>query len=426
LNKNQFGFAGVASHVLDDIFGKLLIADMKDFEDQDLFGNGKKAKPEKKHKEAEPQLGFDFSFAASAEKPPVPASPDTVQPAPMQEPEKADQTPPEKASPPDEAEKEDSVAKDPSPSVSEQQPAPQSPASAPEKMETKPAKTLHELKEIAKNVGKQEEGRQEKPQEKQSPKSAPAPVKLMPVAKQDKAPQQPKEKPQTHGQQHAVPQKQPAAPEGRQKMDSPIRKPAQQQQTLQPKPHPKHIVISDGASIGHILQEARSKNGLSVDQVAIETRIKKSYIEALERDDYEQLPSSVYAKAYVRRLCQQYGLDESISAKAIKGLKGKASESAVPDDVLAELEKGKQVNVEKQGRLKTFNIAVTACIVAVVAVACIVAFITMRKGKVEGAKPAISSDGEGLMATEEMDRRLKEILVSYPAGNMSELKAPER
>ncbi len=396
---------------------------MKDFEDQDLFGGGKKAKPEKKHKDAEPQLGFDFSFSASAEKPPAPASPAPLQPLPIQEPEKADQMPPENASPPNEADKEDFVAKEAPPPVSKQQPAPQSPAPTPEKMETKPAKTLHELKEIAKSGGRQEEGRQDKPQEKQSPKSAPAPVKLMPAAKQDKAPQQPKEKHQMHGQQHAAPQKQ---PEGQQKMDSPIRKPAQQQQTLQPKPHPKHIVVSEGTSIGHILQEARSKNGLSVDQVAIETRIKKSYIEALERDDHEQLPSSVYAKAYVRRLCQQYGLDESISAKAIKGVRGKASESAVPDDVLAELEKGKQVNVEKQGRLKTFNIAVTACIVAIVVVACIVAFITMRKGNVEGARPAISSDGEGLMAPEEMDRRLKEILVSYPAGNMSELKAPER
>ncbi len=399
---------------------------MKDFEDQDLFGGGKKAKPEKKHKDAEPQLGFGFSFAASAEKPPVPASPDIVQPPPVQEAKKADRTPPEKTSPPDEAEKERSVAKAPSPSVPKQQPAPQSPAPAPEKMGTRPAKTLHELKEIAKTGGRQEEGGLGNPKEKQSPKSAPAPVKLTPAAKRDKSPQQPKEKPQTYVQQHTVPQKQPAAPEGQQKMDSPTRKPAQQQQTLQPKQHPKHIVVSEGTSIGHILQEARSKNGLSVDQVAIETRIKKSYIEALERDDHEQLPSSVYAKAYVRKLCQRYGLDDSISAKAIKGVKGKASESAVPDDILAEIEKGKQVNVEKQSRLKTFNIAVTACIVAVVVLACIVAFVTMRKGKAEGARPAISSDGEGLMTPEEMDRRLKEILVIYPAGNMSELNAPER
>ncbi|HRR29551.1 MAG TPA: helix-turn-helix transcriptional regulator, partial [Victivallales bacterium] len=109
----------------------------------------------------------------------------------------------------------------------------------------------------------------------------------------------------------------------------------------------KNLHISpDGASIGHILQEARSTLGLSQDQVAIQTKIKKSYIEALERDDFENLPSMVYVKAYIRRLCQEYGIEEESALKALK--RHKNSEYIVPDDVLLDIEKGKQINLEKQ------------------------------------------------------------------------------
>ncbi|HPN85275.1 MAG TPA: helix-turn-helix domain-containing protein, partial [Victivallales bacterium] len=80
----------------------------------------------------------------------------------------------------------------------------------------------------------------------------------------------------------------------------------------QPKTGAKQVNVTEGSSVGHVLQEARVKAGLSIDQVAIETRIKKAYVEAIERDDFEHLPSAVYVNAYVRRLCQQYGLDESL------------------------------------------------------------------------------------------------------------------
>ncbi len=53
-------------------------------------------------------------------------------------------------------------------------------------------------------------------------------------------------------------------------------------------------------SIGKILQEARGKKGISVQQANVATKIKREYIEALENERFELIPSATYVKGFLK------------------------------------------------------------------------------------------------------------------------------
>ena len=80
--------------------------------------------------------------------------------------------------------------------------------------------------------------------------------------------------------------------------------------------HPVPETAGDAASaveFGARVRALRLKSGLSLEDVAAETLIKKDYLLALETGDFEALPASVYVTAYLRRVCRLYGADTAES-----------------------------------------------------------------------------------------------------------------
>ncbi|MDD5644571.1 MAG: DUF4115 domain-containing protein [bacterium] len=73
-------------------------------------------------------------------------------------------------------------------------------------------------------------------------------------------------------------------------------------------------------SIGKILQEARVKKGISVQQANVATKIKREYIEALESERFELIPSSTYVKGFLKIYGDFLGVDckKLISEYAIR------------------------------------------------------------------------------------------------------------
>lgn len=59
--------------------------------------------------------------------------------------------------------------------------------------------------------------------------------------------------------------------------------------------------LTNSSTLGDHLREARTQRGISIDQVADALRIRKAYIEAIERSDYTALPSGVFVKNYIRK-----------------------------------------------------------------------------------------------------------------------------
>ena len=62
-------------------------------------------------------------------------------------------------------------------------------------------------------------------------------------------------------------------------------------------------------SIGQTLASAREKAGLTVEQVAAATRIRRTLVMDIERDDFASSGGDFYARGHVRTIAQKVGLD---------------------------------------------------------------------------------------------------------------------
>jgi cytoskeleton protein RodZ len=63
------------------------------------------------------------------------------------------------------------------------------------------------------------------------------------------------------------------------------------------------------AELGQQLREARQARGLSIDDVALGTRIRPAYVHALEEERFADLPAPVYVRGFVRNYATFLGLD---------------------------------------------------------------------------------------------------------------------
>ncbi len=62
-------------------------------------------------------------------------------------------------------------------------------------------------------------------------------------------------------------------------------------------------------SIGARLAEARRRRGKSLQDIEAILRIRSQYLEALEKNDFEQIPGEAYAKAFLRSYASYLDLD---------------------------------------------------------------------------------------------------------------------
>jgi transcriptional regulator with XRE-family HTH domain len=66
-------------------------------------------------------------------------------------------------------------------------------------------------------------------------------------------------------------------------------------------------IVDDGA--GKKLHEARTRRKLSLQQVEESTKIRARYLQAIENEDWDQLPGDTYARAFIRTYGALLGLD---------------------------------------------------------------------------------------------------------------------
>ncbi len=63
-------------------------------------------------------------------------------------------------------------------------------------------------------------------------------------------------------------------------------------------------------TLGEKLRQAREARGISVTQVAEQTRISPLYIKSIEEDDYRTLPGGIFNKGFVKSYAKSVGIDE--------------------------------------------------------------------------------------------------------------------
>ena len=63
-------------------------------------------------------------------------------------------------------------------------------------------------------------------------------------------------------------------------------------------------------TLGEKLRLAREERGISVTEVAEQTRISPHYIESIERDDYKPLPGGIFNKGFIKSFAKYVGVNE--------------------------------------------------------------------------------------------------------------------
>lgn len=64
------------------------------------------------------------------------------------------------------------------------------------------------------------------------------------------------------------------------------------------------------STLGEKLREAREARGISISEVAEQTRISALYLEGIEADDYRTLPGGIFNKGFVKSYAKYVGVDE--------------------------------------------------------------------------------------------------------------------
>ncbi|MGN0947570.1 MAG: helix-turn-helix domain-containing protein, partial [Megasphaera sp.] len=72
------------------------------------------------------------------------------------------------------------------------------------------------------------------------------------------------------------------------------------------------------SSIGEVLRLAREQQGLTLQDVSYALNIKREYLEALEKDEYDAIPGAVFVKGYLRNYGNFLELDGVALAKEYK------------------------------------------------------------------------------------------------------------
>ena len=61
--------------------------------------------------------------------------------------------------------------------------------------------------------------------------------------------------------------------------------------------------------IGSSLREARTRQGLDINEMEFRTKIRAKYLRALEADEFDQLPGHTYIKGFLRTYADALGMD---------------------------------------------------------------------------------------------------------------------
>lgn len=82
------------------------------------------------------------------------------------------------------------------------------------------------------------------------------------------------------------------------------------------------LVESDVPSVGERLRAAREESGLTLEDVAAQTRIPRRHLEAIEAAEWDKLPAPTYTIGFARSYATAVGLDRTEVADQLRGEMG--------------------------------------------------------------------------------------------------------
>ena len=82
------------------------------------------------------------------------------------------------------------------------------------------------------------------------------------------------------------------------------------------------LAEAEVATVGERLRAAREEKGLSLEDVAAQTRIPRRHLESLETSDWERLPAPTYTNGFAKSYASVVGLDRVEIGEQLRGEMG--------------------------------------------------------------------------------------------------------
>ncbi|WP_447986553.1 helix-turn-helix domain-containing protein [Nitrospira sp. Nam74] len=133
-------------------------------------------------------------------------------------------------------------------------------------------------------------------------------------------------------------------------------------------------------SIGEFFKQVRDTKGLTLEDVALKTRIHPEFLIALEEGNFTKLPDQVFAKGFVRSYARSLGLDEEDAMRRFEGSAGAFYEKQAERELL------RLKQAEDDRRRKTNRKVVLAAIA--VALLGLILLMSREHNSVAPARPA--------------------------------------
>lgn len=136
-------------------------------------------------------------------------------------------------------------------------------------------------------------------------------------------------------------------------------------------------------SVGETLRRERLQRKLDLDQVTHELKISRRMLDAIEADHYEQLPGSIFAKAFVRQYAALLGLDgDALAAQVQRSIEPTSIESperARPAVTPIEVPRVEEWNSVGDKRFRLSGSLPAAVLVVVVMLICSAVYAWMQR-----------------------------------------------
>ncbi|HYG11725.1 MAG TPA: helix-turn-helix domain-containing protein [Pyrinomonadaceae bacterium] len=85
------------------------------------------------------------------------------------------------------------------------------------------------------------------------------------------------------------------------------------------------------SSLGARLRQAREARGVSLRELSDQTRIARRYLEAIESDDYKELPGGIFNRSFIKAYAKAVGFNETEAVNAYTEVARAAGEA--PDEL---------------------------------------------------------------------------------------------
>ncbi|HET8814037.1 MAG TPA: helix-turn-helix transcriptional regulator [Solirubrobacterales bacterium] len=172
--------------------------------------------------------------------------------------------------------------------------------------------------------------------------------------------------------------------------------------------------MADG--VGTKLREARTRKRLSLGEIEDATKIRGRYLQAIENEDWDQLPGETYARAFIRTYGSLVGLDGERLAEEQRHERG----AARPGEGLPRVDPRPRRVVRRRERRRIDPRLATVGVSALVVAALVVIGLSTGSDEEASTGPQPESDGKLGAATPANDSPRSD---AAPQGHSLELVA---